>query len=138
MTWKFIIEHVPWWGGFCDRLLKSVKEQLRKILERSLIIFEEMTAILADIEVITNMGLLRSIQQLISVSQRHLHRLTFFNLEEKTLVFIYILPNYQNKTSTNETLLRRKRFQSKLLKWLWIKWKKQCLLNLSSVHQFNF
>ncbi|GIY76667.1 rab GTPase-binding effector protein 1 [Caerostris darwini] len=26
VTWKFIIEHAPWWGGFYERLMKCVKD----------------------------------------------------------------------------------------------------------------
>jgi hypothetical protein len=30
ITWKYIIERVAWWGGFYERLVRSVKECLRK------------------------------------------------------------------------------------------------------------
>ncbi|GIX95307.1 reverse transcriptase [Caerostris darwini] len=31
VTWKFIPERAPWWGGFWERLMKSIKDPLRKI-----------------------------------------------------------------------------------------------------------
>ncbi|GBN40725.1 hypothetical protein AVEN_611-1 [Araneus ventricosus] len=41
ITWKFIVERGAWWGGFYERLVKSVKECLRKVLGRALLSFEE-------------------------------------------------------------------------------------------------
>ncbi|GBN10484.1 hypothetical protein AVEN_32936-1 [Araneus ventricosus] len=52
--WKFIVERAPWWGGFYERLVKTVKEPLRKILGKALLTFEELSTILSEIEVIVN------------------------------------------------------------------------------------
>ncbi|KRY03005.1 hypothetical protein T01_10144, partial [Trichinella spiralis] len=30
--WKFITERAPWMGGYWERLVRSIKESLRKIL----------------------------------------------------------------------------------------------------------
>ncbi|GFW99904.1 integrase catalytic domain-containing protein [Trichonephila clavipes] len=46
--WKFIVERAPWWGGFYERLVKTIKDPLRKILGRALLTFEE----LSEVEVI--------------------------------------------------------------------------------------
>ncbi|GBM72540.1 hypothetical protein AVEN_78430-1, partial [Araneus ventricosus] len=52
--WKFIVERAPWWGGFYERLVKTVKEPLRKILGKALLTFEELSTILSEVEVIVN------------------------------------------------------------------------------------
>ncbi|GIY84035.1 reverse transcriptase [Caerostris extrusa] len=52
VTWKFIIERAPWWGGFYERL---VKDPLRKILGRAILTFEELSTILTEIEAVINM-----------------------------------------------------------------------------------
>ncbi|GFX03422.1 integrase catalytic domain-containing protein [Trichonephila clavipes] len=54
ITWKFIVERAPWWGGFYERLVKSVKDPLRKILGKALLTFEELATILVEIEYIVN------------------------------------------------------------------------------------
>ncbi|GFW23766.1 uncharacterized protein TNCV_2033091 [Trichonephila clavipes] len=54
IIWKNIIERSPWWGGFYERLVRSVKESLHKILGKALLSFEEMTTILTEIEVVLN------------------------------------------------------------------------------------
>ncbi|GFY16121.1 integrase catalytic domain-containing protein [Trichonephila clavipes] len=52
--WKFIVERAPWWGGFYERLVKTIKDPLRKILGRALLTFEELSTILSEVEVIVN------------------------------------------------------------------------------------
>ncbi|GFX35699.1 integrase catalytic domain-containing protein [Trichonephila clavipes] len=52
--WKFIVELAPWWGGFYERLVKTIKDPLRKILGRALLTFEELSTILSEVEVIVN------------------------------------------------------------------------------------
>jgi hypothetical protein len=41
-----------------------------------------------------------------------------------------------NQVSDKETLTRRKLYQSRLLKQIWIKWKEQYLLQLRNFHNF--
>ncbi|GFW38331.1 integrase catalytic domain-containing protein [Trichonephila clavipes] len=52
--WEFIVERAPWWGGFYERLVKTIKDPLRKILGRALLTFEELSTILSEVEVIVN------------------------------------------------------------------------------------
>ncbi|GFV48434.1 integrase catalytic domain-containing protein [Trichonephila clavipes] len=54
ITWKYIVERAPWWGGFYERLVKSAKDPLRNILRKTLLTFEELTTILVEIECIVN------------------------------------------------------------------------------------
>lgn len=51
---KFILPASPWWGGFYERLVRSVKTALRKTLGRSFVSFEELQTILCDIEAVIN------------------------------------------------------------------------------------
>lgn len=32
ITWNFIVEKAPWWGGFWERMVRSVKRPIKKIL----------------------------------------------------------------------------------------------------------
>ena len=41
VTWKFIVERAPWWGGFWERLIRSVKRSLRKSIGRSNLTYEQ-------------------------------------------------------------------------------------------------
>ncbi|GFW16640.1 integrase catalytic domain-containing protein [Trichonephila clavipes] len=55
IIWKNIIERSSWWRGFYERLVRSVKESLYKILGKALLSFEEMTTILTEIEAVLNL-----------------------------------------------------------------------------------
>ena len=48
VKWKFIVEASPWWGGFWERLVQTVKRSLRKVLFR--VNYEELETVLLDIE----------------------------------------------------------------------------------------
>ncbi|GFQ99158.1 integrase catalytic domain-containing protein [Trichonephila clavata] len=55
IIWKNTIERSPWWGGFYERLVRSVKESLHKILGKALLNYEEITTILTEIEAVLNL-----------------------------------------------------------------------------------
>ena len=47
---KFILEKAPWWGGFYEQLVKSVKTPLKKLFAKTMLDAEQVTTILAEIE----------------------------------------------------------------------------------------
>ncbi|XP_054720923.1 uncharacterized protein LOC129230545 [Uloborus diversus] len=55
IVWKNIVERAAWWGGFYERLVKSVKDCLRKIVGKTLLNFEEMSTLLTEIETVLNL-----------------------------------------------------------------------------------
>ncbi|XP_070384802.1 uncharacterized protein [Dermacentor albipictus] len=54
IRWKFIAEKAAWWGGFWERMVRSVKTSLKKVLGNSYCNFEELTTILTEIEAVIN------------------------------------------------------------------------------------
>jgi hypothetical protein len=54
VTQKFILPASPWWGGFYERLVRSVKTCLKKTLGRAFMTFEELQTILCEIEAAIN------------------------------------------------------------------------------------
>ena len=50
IQWKFICPQAPHWGGFYERLVRSVKTPLKKILGKALINEEEMRTMLTEVE----------------------------------------------------------------------------------------
>ena len=51
---RFILPASPWWGGFYERLVRTVKSCLKKTLRRTYTTFEELQTILYDAEVAIN------------------------------------------------------------------------------------
>ncbi|GBO26557.1 hypothetical protein AVEN_205168-1 [Araneus ventricosus] len=54
ITWKFIPPTAAWWGGFWERLLRTVKELLRRTLGKAIFKYEELLTILCECEKVVN------------------------------------------------------------------------------------
>lgn len=54
ISWNFIIERAPWWGGFWERLVRSIKRPFKKVLGRSTPNFEELRTVIVEIESVIN------------------------------------------------------------------------------------
>ncbi|KRX69163.1 hypothetical protein T06_4283 [Trichinella sp. T6] len=61
IQWRFSCERGPWCGGYWERLVKSVKTALRKVLAKALVSREELVIILCEIEAPINVRPLTTI-----------------------------------------------------------------------------
>ncbi|GFT78237.1 integrase catalytic domain-containing protein [Trichonephila clavipes] len=52
--WQFIIKRAPWWGGFYERLIRTLKLALRKTVGRATLFRDELETLLIEIEGILN------------------------------------------------------------------------------------
>lgn len=50
IQWKFINPKAPWWGGFYERLVKSVKTPLKKVFGKAMLDGEQLSTVLTEIE----------------------------------------------------------------------------------------
>ncbi|GFT40873.1 putative pao retrotransposon peptidase superfamily [Trichonephila clavipes] len=134
VTWKFIVELAPWWGGFYERLMRSIKEPLRKIIGRAQHTFEETMTILAEIENVLNHRPLTYVSDDIS-DPEPLTPASFLLVGHKN-EYPFNFSELLNSSTTRESLLKRKHYQTKLLSQFWKKWKTHYLLNIRSLHHF--
>lgn len=54
VEWKFNLERAPWWGGFFERMVASVKDCLRKTLGNARLSYEELLTVLVEVECTLN------------------------------------------------------------------------------------
>lgn len=54
MKWKFNLEKAPWWGGVFERLVKSTKRCLRKMVGQAKLSLDELHTAIVEIESIVN------------------------------------------------------------------------------------
>lgn len=52
--WQFNVELAPWWGGAFERMVRSTKRCLRKMIGRAHFSHEELNTALAEIEAVLN------------------------------------------------------------------------------------
>jgi hypothetical protein len=135
IIWKNIIERAAWWGGFYERLVKSVKECLRKIIGKALLSYEEMSTLLVEVETVLN---LRPLTYVYNEKDEPcpltpMHFLNFGKEISYPINFADIIDDASKRSSA----LRRKKFQTLLLKQLWSKWKSHYLLDLKTAHSLK-
>ena len=54
IKWKFILEHSPWWTGFCERRVGLVRSCIKKVNLRALLSFEELNTVIIEVDGILN------------------------------------------------------------------------------------
>ncbi|XP_065063348.1 uncharacterized protein LOC135689914 [Rhopilema esculentum] len=54
ITWRFNLKRSPWWGGYFEKLVGSVKRCLRKVLGNAKLTFDELYTVLLEVEATLN------------------------------------------------------------------------------------
>jgi len=54
IKWSYNLEKAPWWGGFYERLVKSLKSGLKKTIGRAKLTQDELVTVVAEAEMILN------------------------------------------------------------------------------------
>jgi hypothetical protein len=50
ITWQFNLAKSPWWGGMYERIIKEIEKTLYKTLGKTHLTFEQLSAVVMDIE----------------------------------------------------------------------------------------
>lgn len=131
IVWKFIIEKAPWWGGFWERLIQSVKRCLKKCIGRTTLNYDELHTLLIEVESVVNSRPLTYVEDdqdgvTYTLCPSHL-----INGRRITST-----PNggHFEVISTNASLTRRSKHHRHLLQQFTIQWRKSYLLNLRENH----
>ena len=53
-VWNFNVPRAPWWGGFFERMVRSVKRCVKKSLGNARLTYEKFKTVLAEVEGILN------------------------------------------------------------------------------------
>ena len=54
VSWQFNVKRAPWWGGAFERMVRSTKRCLKKLIGRAHLSLDELTTALAEIEAVIN------------------------------------------------------------------------------------
>ena len=58
VKWVFNIPKAPWWGGIFERMVRSTKRCLRKIVGQAKLPYDELLTALTEVEMVLNSRLL--------------------------------------------------------------------------------
>ncbi|GBM17901.1 hypothetical protein AVEN_111057-1 [Araneus ventricosus] len=130
--WRFIVEKAAWWGGFYERLIRSVKLALRKILGKTTLSREELEILLIEIEGVLNSRPLTYVfsefQEPVPLTPAHM--LLGRRVNSLPLARLTIDSNLSNR----KMVIKRFNYRERLTNNFWNKWSKEYLLMLRSTH----
>jgi hypothetical protein len=127
ISWQFIPPKAPWWGGFWERMVKMVKQALKKTLGRSTLSYDKMNTVLVEMERVINS---RPITYVYDDREALSYALTPSYLINGRSISTIPSGQHYDVISTNQTLTRRLRHQRRLLQQFLQRWKRDYLLSL--------
>ena len=126
-SWRFIVPRAPWWGGFWERMVQTVKRSLRKVIGQAVLKFDELNTLLIEIKSVIN-G--RPLTYVYDDSEGISYALTPAHLLYGRRLVTSPSATHFEIMSTNKALTRRSKNQRFLLNQFANCWKKDYLLSL--------
>jgi len=139
ITWNFIVERAPWWGGFYERLIGLVKRCLKKTLEKASLNLIELNTVLTEVEAVLNSRPLTypydDINDAPPLTPAHfLCGYRLLTLPDMPIKPKESDPDFMPTDTNSKDLTRRVRYYEKLMRSFWIRWRKEYLVNLREQH----
>ncbi|XP_068671053.1 uncharacterized protein [Montipora foliosa] len=128
--WRFNVEAAPWWGGFFERLVKSVKLSLKKCLRNARLNYDELSTTLVEVEAVLNP------RPLTYVYDEFKEPLTPSHLVTGRRTLSMPSKNYSiDVPHTQQALSTRAKFLQSILYHFWIRWRAEYLTQLREQHR---
>ena len=112
VTWKFIVKKTPWWGGFWERLIQSVKRSIKKTIGRTSLNYDELNTLVVEVESLINS---RPLTYINDDEESISHPLTPFRLISGHRISTMPNDEHFEIMSTHNTLTKRQRHHKQLL-----------------------
>lgn len=135
VQWTFNIERAPWWGGIFEKMVRSMKRCLKKIIGKVRLSYDQLLTAVTEVEMIINS------RPLTYISSEDMETpLTPSHLLTGRRVLCSIL--YRDEmdedfTLTRDCLTRRMQHLNVVLNQFWMRWKKEYLLELRESHRYK-
>ena len=131
IEWRFNLEKAPWWGGFFERMVGSVKRCLNKVIGNARLTYDELLTVLVEVE-----------------STLNSRPLTYeYNSPEgETLTPAHLiygrrlqsLPEVTEEEDESEsTCTRRYKYLNQKLQHFWKRWQREYLTDLRESHRMQ-
>ena len=141
IQWCFHVEKALWWGRFFERLIRSVKNCLKKVVGNSTLILDELSTVIVEVEAVLNSRPLtyiaaEEIEEPLTpahlLTERHLIGLP----EAETVLEMNEDPEILVRSDRPSVTARMEHIQC-LLKHFWKRWRDEYLVGLRDMHRFN-
>ena len=134
IRWQNILSKAPWHGGIYERLIKSVKHCLKKVLRSSKVTLDELHTLVVEVEgTLNNRPLTYLSAEEFDKALTPSHLICGLRLEQ--------LPDLKvpdgNEELNPNALNKRQKYLSSLLRHWWDRWKHEYLVNLRESHNLS-
>ena len=129
IVWRFNLERSPWWGGFFERMVGTVKRCLRKVIMKAKLNEDELRTILLEIENTVNSRPLTYVYEELDsepLTPSHL----IFGRRLQSLPDDIIMLNDEDSSYS-----RRYRYLQNKINHFWKRWQKEYIVNLREHHK---
>ena len=142
ITWKFITERAPWWGGFYERLVGLVKRCLKKTIGKACLNIIELNTILIEVEAVLNSRPLTypyvDINDASPLTPSHFlcgHRL--LTLPDTRVSVKESDPDYIPTDISTKELTKRAKYHEIMIQAFWTRWQKEYLTSLREYNSYQ-
>ena len=130
--WKFNVEAAPWWGGFFERLVKSVKLSLKKCIRNARLNYDELSTVLVEVEAALNSRPLTYVFDEMEEPLTPSHLIV-----GRRILSVPSKSSSDEVGQTEETLTRRAKFLQRILDHFWNRWRSEYLTQLREYHRYS-
>ena len=139
VKWVFNLPKARWWGAIFERLIRSVKRCLRKIIWQARLSYDELTTAIVEVEAMINSRPLTYVaMDILDEPLTPFHLLTghrILSLPDN----LCCKPEEVNETPDigHSQLTRRACHLNNTLDSFWRRWRKEYLLELREAHRYH-
>ncbi len=127
IKWLHIVELSPWWGGFYECLVRSVKRCLKKVLRTAQLAYEELLTLLIQIEGIMNS---RSLTYLYEDNDQPLTPSHLVLGRRLLTPAKNVHSDLSEEVDSSQKASRRQKYLRTVLVHFWKRWKREYLTQL--------
>ena len=132
IKWLHMVELSPWWGGFYERLVRSVKRCLKKVLRTARLTYEELLTLLIQIEGVMNS---RPLTYLYEDNDQPLTP-SHLVLGRRLLTPEKIVhSDLSEEVDSSQKTSRRQKYLRTVLVHFWKRWQREYLTQLREYHR---
>ena len=138
IEWCFIVEKAPWWDGFYERLIGSVKRCLKKIVGSAKLTLDELQTVVIEVEATLNsrpLTYLAADDKQEPLTPAHLltghHLLGLPGSQMLETQYVDLM-----NSSDHSSVTRRMEHTQNLLGHFWRCWRNEYLSDLRDVHRY--
>ena len=133
VKWTFNLKRAPWWGGYFERLVQSVKRCLKKILKNAKVTSEELQTVLVEIESTLNSRPLT----FASSGEIEEHLTPYHLLCRRRLLAMQDQEEIEISQPNAEEARGRVALLERQKDHFWIRWRNEYLLELRNSHRLK-